>query len=105
MPFNFGGRTNLLFCVFWGLLAVVWIKVLYPRLSNLIEKIPPVAGKIITWVVLILLVLDIFISVAAMLRYVQRVDDPVAYNVIQQFLDQAYPDRMIEWVWPNMRLS
>lgn len=105
MPFNFGGRTNLLFCVFWGLLAVVWIKGLYPRLSNLIEKIPPVAGKIITWVVLVLLVLDIFISVAAMLRYVQRVNDPVAYNVIQQFLDQAYPDRMIEWVWPNMRLS
>lgn len=105
MPFNFGGRTNLLFCVFWGLLAVVWIKGLYPRISRLVEKIPPVAGKIITWVVLVLLVLDALISVAAMLRYVQRASDPVAYNVIQQFLDQAYPDRMIEWVWPNMRLS
>lgn len=105
MPFNFGGRTNLLFCVFWGLLAVVWIKGLYPRISRLVEKIPPVAGKIITWVLLVLLVLDALISVAAMLRYVQRASDPVAYNVIQQFLDQAYPDRMIEWVWPNMRLS
>lgn len=105
MPFNFGGRTNLLFCVFWGLLAVVWIKGLYPRLSNLIEKIPPVAGKIITWVLLVLLILDAMVSVAAMLRYVQRASDPTVYNAIQQFLDQAYPDRMIEWVWPNMRLS
>lgn len=105
MPFNFGGRTNLLFCVFWGLLAVVWIKGLYPRISNVVEKIPPVAGKILTWVLLVLLVLDALVSVAAMLRYVQRSSDPTVHNVIQQFLDQAYPDRMIEWVWPNMRLS
>ena len=26
MPFNIGGRTNLLYCIFWGLLSVVWVK-------------------------------------------------------------------------------
>lgn len=105
MPFNFGGRTNLLFCVFWGLLAVFWIKILYPRISTLIEKIPPVAGTILTWILVVLLFLDAAVSVAAMLRYVQRATDPVAYNVIQQFLDQNYPDQMLEVIWPNMRLS
>lgn len=105
MPFNFGGRTNLLFCVFWGLLAVVWIKVLYPRISGLVERLPPVAGKIATWVVVVLLVLDAVISVAAMLRYVQRAADPTAQTMIAQFLDRFYPDSFLERIWPNMRLS
>lgn len=26
MPFNIGGRTNLLFCIFWGILALIWVK-------------------------------------------------------------------------------
>ena len=30
MPFNIGGRTNLLYCIFWGLLSVVWVKICYP---------------------------------------------------------------------------
>lgn len=105
MPFNFGGRTNLLFCVFWGLLAVVWIKGLYPRISALVERIPPVAGKIATWVVVVLLALDAVVSVAAMLRYVQRASDPAAQTVIAQFLDRFYPDSFLERIWPNMRLS
>ena len=38
--FNLGGRVNLLYCFFWGIAAVVWLKLIYPLLSNLIEKLP-----------------------------------------------------------------
>ena len=41
MPFNIGGRTNLLYCIFWGLLSVVWVKICYPTISGWIEKLPP----------------------------------------------------------------
>lgn len=105
MPFNFGGRTNLLFCVFWGLLSVFWIKVCFPRLSGLVERIPPVTGKVLTWVIVALLVLDALISAAAMLRYVDRAANPAAQTVIGQFLDRYYDDALIEWVWPNIRIS
>lgn len=30
IPFNLGGRINLLYCFFWGIAAVVWIKGIYP---------------------------------------------------------------------------
>ncbi len=105
MPFNFGGRTNLLFCIFWGLLAVVWLKGIYPYLSRWVEKIPPVAGKILTWLILAFFLLDGAISAAAMLRYVERITSPEAQNIIQLFLDQTYPDSLIEQVWPNLRIS
>lgn len=42
MPLNIGGRTNVLFCFFWGVLAMVWIKIVFPPMSRGIEKIPPV---------------------------------------------------------------
>ena len=36
--FNLAGRVNLLFCLFWGMAAVTWVKVLYPRLSRLVDR-------------------------------------------------------------------
>lgn len=105
MPLNFGGRTNLLFCIFWGLLAVAWMKLLYPPISRLVEKIPPVTGKVLTWVVLVLLILDAILSAGAMIRYVARQSDPTVHNAVEQFLDFAYPDKFIQWLWPNMNIS
>lgn len=102
MPFNIGGRTNLLFCVFWGILALVWVKILYPPISRQIEKIPPVAGKILTWTCVALMACDILISALAMIRYVERTEGISAGNRVEEFVDHQYPDEMIEWTWPNL---
>ena len=40
-----------------------------------------------------------------MLRYVARQSDPTAHNAVEQFLDMAYPDKFIQWLWPNMNIS
>ena len=34
IPFNLGGRINLLYCFFWVIAAVVWMKGVYPFLSR-----------------------------------------------------------------------
>ena len=102
MMFNIGGRTNLLFCFFWGLLALVWINMLYPVMSKWIEKIPALPGTVLTWVLVVLMVMDLGISGAAIVRYTERQQNPVAYGVIQEFLDYHYPDAMIQHAWPNM---
>lgn len=49
LPFNLGGRINLLYCFFWGLAAVAWFKVLFPPLDRLIESLPRRGGTILTW--------------------------------------------------------
>lgn len=102
MPFNIGGRTNLLFCIFWGILALVWVKICYPPISRQIEKIPPVTGKILTWVCVALMACDIIISALAMIRYVERSEGIPAGNRVEEFVDGQYPDAMIEWTWPNL---
>lgn len=105
MPFNIGGRTNLLYMVFWGILSVVWIKIIYPRLSNIIEKIPPLGGKILTWLLVLFMVCNALISSLAMARYTQRQEGIAASNVVEEFLDATYQDELIERVWPNMKIT
>ena len=105
MPLNIGGRTNVLYCIFWGLLAVVWIKVLYPPMSREIEKIPPLLGKIITWVIVFVMLCDGLLTVCAMCRYTERQTDPNPSNFIESFLDRRYHDDWMEKRWPNMEIT
>ena len=102
MPLNIGGRTNVLYCIFWGLLAVAWIKVLYPPMSKGIEKIPALLGKVITWVIIFFLACDGLLTAAAMLRYTDRQNNPEPKNVAEAFLDDTYDDDWMEHHWPNM---
>ena len=105
MPFNIGGRTNLLYMGFWGILSVVWIKLIYPKMSMLIEKLPALQGKIITWVLVAFMICNALISAMAMVRYTQRQEGIEVNNVMEEFLDLHYEDALIEKVWPNMVIT
>lgn len=102
MPFNIQGRTNLLFMFFWGILALVWVKAIYPPLSRGIEKLPPIFGTVLTWLLVVFMVLNTLLSGLAMGRYVARSAGLADQSAIGSFLDNQYPDGLIEWVWPNM---
>lgn len=105
MPFNIGGRTNLLYCIFWGLLSVVWVKICYPVISGWIEKLPALYAKVVTWAVIVLMFCDAGLSAAVMVRYVDRKAGNGAQNVIEAFLDANYSDELVEKVWPNMKIQ
>ena len=102
MPLNIGGRTNVLYCFFWGVLSVIWIKIIYPRMSDLIEKLPVLAGQLITWAIVILMVCNGLLTGAAMLRYKARDTHPEPANMVDAFLDETYDDAFMEKRWPNM---
>ena len=102
MPLNIGGRTNVLYCLFWGILSVVWVKILYPPMDKAIEKMPPLLGKSITWVIVAAMLANCLLTGLAMLRYDRRQTDPVADNVIEELLDERFDDGWVENRWPNM---
>ena len=105
MPLNIGGRTNVLYCIFWGLLAVLWVKMLCPPLERTIEKIPPLAGKILTWILLVLMVCNCLITGAAMIRYDLRQTRPEPENFIEELIDNRFDDAFMEEYWPNMKFT
>ena len=105
IPFNLGGRINLLYCFFWGIAAVVWLKGLYPRLSALIERIPSSIGIPATWVLIIFMVFNMAISGLALSRYVERqTASSPSQGIVGEFLDDHFPDERMEHVYPNAKL-
>lgn len=102
MPLNIGGRTNVLYCFFWGVLSMVWIKIIYPRMSVAIERLPVLAGKLITWAIVLIMVCNGLLTGVAMLRYNIRAVRPEAANVLEELLDEYYDDAFMEERWPNM---
>ena len=104
MPLNIGGRTNVPYCVAWGILAVVWIKILYPPIERNIEKIPQLTGVCLARLAVIFLLCDGILTGSAMIRYADRQVEPAPGNIIEAFLDNVYDDVRMENRWPNMRL-
>ena len=101
IPFNLGGRINLLYCFFWGFAAVIWFKALYPKFSDWIEKIPKRFGKLITWVVIIFMVCNMAVSFLALVRQDERSRGIAAEHTWQQVMDEKYDDEKLEKIYPN----
>lgn len=102
MPLNLNGRICLLYSVFWGFLGVFWIKSIYPRMSDLILKIPNRIGKIITWLILAFFIFDAIVSLIACFRWSQRVDGIEAANFFWRFIDSRFPNERMQRIFANM---
>ncbi len=124
--FNLGGRINLLYCFFWGIAAVVWLKMIYPFLSGLVERIPPRTGKIVCNCMIVFMIFNMVISSLALARYTER-NTVAAENAaavsggsgsavsgqaptgsgstpLDAFLDAHFPDARMERIYPNAKM-
>lgn len=106
-PANIGGRTNLFFAICWGLMGMIFIRNIYPTLSDVIEKIPNHIGKPLTWALAVFMAFDILISGLAVTRWAERtynIDVP-ATNIVNQFLDDTYPDDFMSRTYTSMEFK
>lgn len=103
MPLNIGGRTCLLYSLFWGFLGLVLIRYIYPFASKLIEKIPKKQGSVIVVVVFIFMLYNAFVSVSSIYRWNQRaVGNPPA-NSFERYIDHHFDDKKMKTLFPHMR--
>jgi len=105
IPFNLGGRINLLYCFFWGIAAVVWFKKLYVFLSGLIEKWPVRAGKAVTWVLIVFMACNVIVSCMALVRQEQRENGIPAQSGWQRVMDERFDDERLARIYPNAKAA
>ncbi len=104
MAFNLNGRINLLYCLFWGVLALIWVKELYPRLNGFIERrISKTYGVTITWVLVVFMLANSLTSGLAVLRQSQRYEGMPATSSWQVYFDSHYPDERLAKIYPSMQ--
>lgn len=99
---SIGGRTSLIYMFFWGIMGCVFIKLIYPKLSSLIENIPNRIGKPLTWVFCVFLLVNATLSASAVYRQSLRHQDIPPSNAYEQFLDEKYHDDFLKQIYPNM---
>lgn len=102
MPFNLNGRVCLLYSLFWGVLGVLWIKDIYPRMSKWIIRLPHRPGIVLTWVLTVFMIVNCAVSGLAVLRWSERVQGLPPENAYEVFMDRHFPDDRMEAVWANM---
>lgn len=101
IPFNLGGRINLLYCFFWGFAAVAWFRLAYPPLSRWIEAIPLTPGRVLTVVLVVFMAANVAASALAMGRYSQRAEGLPATASWQVWMDEHYPNEVMQRIYPN----
>lgn len=101
MPFNLGGRINLLYCLFWGVAAVVWIRYGYPLLARLIHWIRRRTGRTLTVLVAVFMLVNMAVSALALIRYDARIDGLPPANAVEQLLDERFGNERMERIYPN----
>lgn len=101
MPFNLGGRINLLYCFFWGIAAVVWMKGLYPKVSRLIRWIRQKTGWVLTACLVLFMAANVWVSMMALIRYDTRAAGMEAASGWEKIMDERFDDERMERIYPN----
>ncbi len=99
---NLNGRTTIPIMLVWGVMGLAVIKLLYPMVSNLVERMPYDTGTLVFRVLLIFMILNMLVSWTALIRQTLRHNNVPAFTPIDRFYDSYYTDERLKHYFPNM---
>ena len=103
MFMNLNGRTSLLYCVYWGIIAIIFLKIISPWFQKIEPLIYKRRIRIFTYFFIAFMIFDITISCMAADRQKERHHNIPAKNSIDHFLDKNYPDELLDRVYNNKK--
>lgn len=105
MWLSIDGRTCGLFMAFWGLLGVVWIKMILPWMEYFINKIPWSWRYVVTGVCFCLLLVDGAMTLLALDCWYLREAHVAIQGPIEQFFAVHYDDSFMANRFQTMSLN
>lgn len=101
--FNLGGRINLLYCFFWGIAAVIWMRYGYPLVLRGMEKVRSRVRPWMTVLLAVFMAVNVLTSALALARYDARTSGEGPQNSIDTLLDDHFDDARMEHIYPNAK--
>lgn len=101
--FNLGGRINLLYCFFWGIAAVVWLRHGYPLIAKLMAKVRSHVRPWMTVLLAVFMAVNMTVSALALARYDARTSGTAPANRFEVYLDAHFDNARMEQVYPNAK--
>lgn len=101
IDWNLNGRVCIKYSIFWGILAVILIKWIQPKVDNIIKKIDEKIDKYIT----IFFVVNSLLTIFAINNYQNRIE--IMFNKeesnINTVAQKIFPNEMMAKIFPNLR--
>ena len=101
--FNLGGRINLLYCFFWGIAAVLWMRYGYPLVLRLMKKVRSHIRPWMTAVLAVFMAVNMLTSALALARYDARTSGEAPNGQLEVFLDEHFDNARMECIYPNAK--
>lgn len=98
---NINGRICLFYSLFWGILGVIWIKLLFPKIKQFIDKTNHEEGIKLMKIGIIFLIFDIFLTFAAMDRARAAEKDIPPNNKFEEVLDKYFGSNYLNNMFNN----
>ena len=89
-PFNINGRVCLLYSVFWGILGIVWIKLVYPQIQKIIDKFNKKKSVPIMKATAVFLVIDAALTLGAVERAKEYEKGIPPSNKLEEVYDKCF---------------
>lgn len=102
--FNLNGRICLQMSIMWGILGIVYIRLIYPALSRTIENFKPKFGKYVGMILCWFLILDCVFSLMVSLRQTERRNGLEANGPVEEWIDEMYPDEKLSKIYSEIRV-
>ena len=102
---NIGGRTTIPFMAFWGVLGVILLKVLYPNISKVAEKVPYKVAQPVCNILVFFIALDMVFTYSVLGRMALRNTGVKAYTFIGRFYDTTFSNEYIKEKFPAIKES
>lgn len=103
---NLNGRINLLYSLIWGILSLIWIKLLYPIYTNIYNYIYNNYTLTNTiYITAIFIVHDIIITCLITKRYQKRKLGIKANKKIDKIIDKYCKNTQFEKKFSNMKVK
>ena len=100
---NLGGRINLLYCFFWGIAAVAWIRYGYPLVAKGMNKLKTHIRPWMTAALAVFMAVNMGVSTLALARYDARTSGVEAATPLAVFLDAHFDNARMERIYPNAK--
>lgn len=102
---NIGGRINLIYCLGWGIIAVLWVRTVYPVISGWVDRIIHKAGRTVTLALAIFMLGNMMLSTMALERYTHRQSGRIEEETeMDLVLDACFPDSLMERRYPSLKI-
>ena len=101
--FNLGGRINLLYCFFWGIAAVIWMRYGYPLVLRGMKKVRSRVRPWMTVLLAVFMAVNTLTSALALARYDARTSGEAPKSSIDTLLDAHFDDARMERIYPNAK--